>query len=956
MKHLFLYLLLTIPTNIFSAIVYQFEDGDLSYISSENSTFEITDKRSIDGENSLKWDFEPSGELTITGFEIPPVNWYNFFSINVYNEVPMDKEQLVFSLGGVRSFYMNLNFKGWRTIWINHANDMKGSSSSVDSLTIKAPKTSGTLYIDQIVPEFRPGNRLTYTGDIHVPYANIPINKTLSEFNWNAKLRYYDRLDFSVPSKPYSQEIVDSVDLIAKRYEDLLFSPTITAVNNQTLAKFKTQLDYFKTRRISMARTYTSLNLVTDPEILKYEKATPFRDVGIFLHKISIAHKVTSDQTIKDTLLSYYLEMMEYLYDQGWDVGSGMGSNSHMGYAIREFAESVFFMRDALKASGEMDRIQKMLAWYINLGGVINTKPSEIVGVNMDLLNTLSSGMLTTILSIDNPHTKASMLYKYTDYFNKSFESSVGLTGGFKPDGSGYHHRMHYPGYGNPALVGFGTVLYSLTKTTFALSQNAHELMRKHLLMSRIAANKNHIMLLTSGRHPNGSTKLFDGSFKYFALAGTPDQSQSFDLEVANAYLRLFPTEDPATVALFKSLGASAEAHPNGTWTMNRASLQLHRQKDWLVGARGFSRYLVGTEIYLNDNRYGRYFGYGQFQYMKTDMTNSGFVMEGFNWNHFPATTAIHLPFEELNALAKGTEMLVQAESFSGGNTLDNTGLFAMKLKENKKYDGSHIARKSIFFLDNRLVFLGSGVNNTNQRETHTTVFQNYLGNKKSKAPVTNNNLIVLNDSVNNTYYVPVTDNTNLVYRAGMQNSFHEKTMKPTANNFETAYINHGAGPVDQSYRYYMLVQGTDQEKASFVQDPQFEIRQQDNVAHVVYDNKNKTSHYALFETKNIDDPYVYGSSHPSTIIIKEADTGLKISYVNPDLAFYAGFPEEDVKIYSVKWGNHDVPFIRNYLDLKGAWYSDDSHVKVSRRGNRTSIEITTKGGEPVQFNLRSTK
>ena len=45
-------------------------------------------------------------------------------------------------------------------------------------------------------------------------------------------------------------------------------------------------------------------------------------------------------------------------------------------------------------------------------------------------------------------------------------------------------------------------------------------------------------------------------------------------------------------------------------------------------------------------------------------------------------------------------EMLLSDETYSGGNNLNNNGMFAMKLHENPKYNGSHRARKSVFFFD----------------------------------------------------------------------------------------------------------------------------------------------------------------------------------------------------------------------------------------------------------------
>ncbi len=206
---------------------------------------------------------------------------------------------------------------------------------------------------------------------------------------------------------------------------------------------------------------------------------------------------------------------------------------------------------------------------------------------------------------------------------------------------------------------------------------------------------------------------------------------------------------------------------------------------DW----RHFSRYLVGNETYIKNNIFGRYMSYGTFQILEKSLKDSGFVQEGWDWRHYPGTTAIALPLEKMKVsisqvdIYSGVEeMLLSDETYSGGNSLNNNGMFAMKLHENPKYNGSHRARKSVFFFDNRAVLLGSNIeNNDKENETHTTLFQNYLKDKEIKEEKKNlngNNFIL--DSQNNLYKVV---NGEVVYKKHLQKSYDQKVGTPTENN-----------------------------------------------------------------------------------------------------------------------------------------------------------------------------
>jgi chondroitin-sulfate-ABC endolyase/exolyase len=113
--------------------------------------------------------------------------------------------------------------------------------------------------------------------------------------------------------------------------------------------------------------------------------------------------------------------------------------------------------------------------------------------------------------------------------------------------------------------------------------------------------------------------------------------------------------------------------------------------------------------------------------------TTSGWQEAGFDWNRFPGTTTIHLPFDQLRAKVMNVdtfsgmeEMLYSDEAFAGGlSQAKLNGNFGMKLHEHDKYNGSHRARKSYHFFNGTIVCLGTDIENTNEEfPTETTVFQ----------------------------------------------------------------------------------------------------------------------------------------------------------------------------------------------------------------------------------------
>ena len=378
--------------------------------------------------------------------------------------------------------------------------------------------------------------------------------------------------------------------------------------------------------------------------------------------------------------------------------------------------------------------------------GILYTPDSEIKGVNADVLNTMLPGMLIAILLNEDDKVTASQLYQLNHYLTKSIDYAPGLLGGFKEDGSMFHHMQNYPAYAKGAFEGLTPIMYYLGNTAFALDDYSFNIVKKAVLMTRVYSNTHTWLISISGRHPDDRFQISDEVFRYLALG----KKVGNDSELANAYLRLAPQGRFAEE--LSSLGFKTETTPQGAWTMNMSSLQLHRRDNWLIGVKGYSRYLVGNETYIKNNLFGRYMSYGNFQILENSLIESGYVQQGWDWAHFPGTTAIALPIDKLKSpisqvdIYSGVEeMLLSDETFSGGNSLNNNGMFAMKLHEHSKYNDTHRARKSVFLFDNRVILLGSDIENKSDYETHTTLFQNYLSDKNSISKVEkikNNNFL----------------------------------------------------------------------------------------------------------------------------------------------------------------------------------------------------------------------
>lgn len=987
--------------------LFLFENGVPKTFTTDGGSLEVKKLHAKDGKNSLKWNYTKGSKLTVKEkIEFKPFIANNLdqsidtFVVWVYNEKPVD-DTVTFQFGRGEHvdswFKMNLNFTGWRTAWVSFERDMEGTPHPhMNRMTIVAPEAeSGSLYFDSMMLS-TPLDPRHHTPDRQVPFVNPGIMEAANS-HWNGLL-HFSKLTPPEPQSEVTEEKLAGIRDIEAKFTELVFKKQ--KITDVLLTDIRTRFASYGITREGDSIRGGSL-FMPHFDQAPAEIKNPFKDLSNhvdlrnftdFMQLVADTYLSTDNLALKEELKSMYIDLADHLADQGWDDGSSQGAMHHLGYNIRGFYTSAFLMKDVLKEADLLERTQKTLFWLSGAGKIYT--PKDQVEGNIDILNTTLNGMLASILVQEDTKEKIRDMESFSSWLSQGLRPAKGLDPAFKKDGSAYHHDNHYPAYAKDAFNGVTPIMYVLSGTSFRVAEDAHETLKKALLAMRLYSNKTQWLISVAGRHPDGKGALVLPPYRYMALAGSPDGKETIDGEVAAAYLRLVDKED-ATVRQFKALGIEAEAAPNGFWSMNYANLGLHRRDNWLVGVKGYSRYLWGNETYQDANLYGRYISYGQMQIMGYgNHQDSGYVQEGWDWNRWPGTTTIHLPFEKLRSDVRNVdrfsgieEMLLSDETYSGSLSLQGqNGMFAMKLHEHPKYDGTHRARKSYFFFDNRIIALGSDIENENSEySTETTLFQNYMKIEEEPVWMSAKGAITefpykdqdvlkedawIIDNKANGYYLP--SGQTIAMSRSLQMSKHQKDGSDTSGNFATAWIDHGKAPKEGKYQYAVLVK-TDNEKmkafADSMADPNqapYVVLQQDRLGHIVHDRATGITGYALFEANDsINQGLVRAVDTPSMVMTRMEGEKLVLSAVDPDLRLYEGIEEDqydengvqkEVSIYSRTW-RHSESIMRPFkLTIEGEWKTDstDERIRIlSSENGRTVLEFNSKDADPMEIVLQ---
>lgn len=986
---------------------------DSSWVASDPSSLSISNYHYKHGSSSLKWNFKTGDFISVNNLNISLKKSSNLeptFVCWIYNEHPIREGKLKFefSKDGQRAcwFEMGMNYKGWRAVWVNYRRDMKGKPvDGMNRVKIIAPTGANeNIYFDHMVFAESIDPTLP-TGDYQVPYVNIRSNH-----HWHKLLRSA-LIKPNIPLHDATEQEVADLETIEKRFFNMVYSPTL--VTPSSLARLRKDYDFYDIR-LNPDKSLIGRPIIfshfadmyskhlKSPKYYFRSNKMDMKSYSSLMYRIACAYvsaeRLDNSASVRKELSTMFLNLRTHLMDQGWCEGSAMGTLYDLGYNIRNLYYSYFLMKDVLHRTRTIGQAQRDIAWFSGLGEVL-TSPSH-KGMSIEDFNTTIMGRLSSVLLISDPRVKVQYLNCFVRYLNNGLDLAPGLSDSFKPDGSVFHNGNNYPAFANAGFVNACKMVYILSQSGFAVSPMGHENLRRSLLMARLYCNKYVWPLSLSGKFPKGTGQLLTEYYKYMALAGTPDGSEAIDKEMAGAFLRLVDDADSDPQAQYiVEKGAVAEPFPSGNWAMNYSALSIHRRNGWSVTAHGHSRYLWASEHYADANNYGRFLTYGALEILSSKKGNtpsnstSGFRQWGWDWARIPGTTTIHLPIDSLQVKIKkeeskkgNGEMLLSDEAFCGGLSFSKEyGVWAMKLHANAKYNASFKARKSVFFFDDKIVCLGSNIENEdNLYPTETTLFQTYL--KSKEQPIELNNKKVdkfpyvwssetdvkrdtyIKNNVGNFFYIPYKYEVEIERKH--QISRDQGSKYRTENDFASAVINHGNAPEDASYEYVLMVQPTDSQIKHFIKAMRYDdshpyvVQQMDREAHIVEDHVSNVKGYVFFErNRNVDDDLVSIVDMPCLMMSKKEKKSLSLSVCDPDIHIYNGpadvmFDENgkyiERPVLSRDWFRNEGKESIIKITLNGEWDLDSGEdCEVNKLGNnKTQLIFRCRHGMSNEVRL----
>lgn len=1043
-------------------MVYSFEEGIPEGITVVRSTVRADREHRKDGVQSLCWEMEDNAELILKG----PVEYRHFreggpnqdrccFVVWLYREEAGDEAlRFDFCKEGRECCHFDFgqDFRGWRTCWVPFR-DMEGEpEEGMDEIRLSRTGGGGErVWLDQMITSV-PIDPRHPVPDLQVPFVNPSVDSAVNA-HWTSLLRFF-RLEQAQRERICAarsagerfrqtedaqnvERLLKEINLIGERLEQYFlglyrFDPG--KAHQESVPEKEADSLWEQYARLNLKKGRDGLYSGVSIDAVHHRAAYPREEAerlktltgavgiqecgGLMLRTAYLWHE--GDSKLKEAAAGHFTELLQHLWEQGWAAGSSLGTTHHMGYLMRELYVSIFLMREPLRDAGLLADAAEMTGWFSGRGRIFRG-PEELRGESTDTLNTLLWGILCSILMTEEESFKIHSLNAFRDWLSAVLKPAPGLEGPYKADGSAFHHAAHYPAYAVGGFQGAAPVVYALSGTRFALGREAHRTMRSALLCMRLYCNRYNWPVSMSSRHPRGVGEMSGITdlrpFYCMALAGAPgaeaeeDGAVPVDTEMAGALLRLAEYKVFPPAEELRRRGYRAERAPEGHFVMNYACAGIHRREEWMACVRGHSRYLWGNETYEKNNLYGRYITYGNLQILGsgTPVNNgdSGFWQEGWDWNHFPGTTSVVLPWEELrqrvrvvDALAGFEEMLLSDETFAGGVSFEGRqGCFGMKLHGHAKYDGSLRARKSWFFFEDRIVCLGSDVEDRRkQYETVTTLYQHWLGNEisgesraekmvrepEAAVPGKENGLemteysgdtsLRLRDPSGNEYTVPA--GQRVIVTRGIQESRAQDTGAPTFARYEKAWISHGNAPCREDYEYMIrILPGSvteDMESPGAARhDPAgeniYRILRKDRSLHAVYDEETGIYAYVFFEACSAPERgggTVKKTDTPCLIMEKAEGEELHISFCDPDLRLYEGQEpdqldeagnQKEVSLYSRVWLKNESIGKWSTVSLQGCWKltGETSDVRTQIKGGETELYFWGKDGAVREVTLR---
>ena len=978
MKKILLFTIALLATIVASAAIdaqYDFEKGVPGFMTIKgDAILEHSGDKFKDGAKSIKLSWNGPAEVVFKNhYDISKSMKVNGTGLMmwVYNVTPMADPVKVtiqdWKNSEICHFYFNANFTGWRAIWIKyvdmltedgHYGDKRLRDRNVDAsyMTIKIPESAsaGTMYFDRMTFS------TTKLSDQIVPDMQIPEN------NWSLAKNMWQwcRLwEWEQYPEPDFKEITQREEDMLKKVEERLDkwaergNSSANYVKSTLMPRVDNYFTKFHIRRLEDG-TITGAPLLYDDECNATRGEMKLKHLQEIVYWSALDYIYTGNESNVPRVI----DAMDHAIDQGFAYGSGMGTNHHYAYHIRDIYKGVWILRKPLAEAGKLDEYVKVLSYWSGLQETRRPCDQARDGV-LDAWNTLNNPKVISAMLLPSDEQKYAYMKALGSWVSGSLAYSDGTSGGIKIDGTSFHHGGHYPQYSTGAFGAIGDFCWFSEGTDFVISESARKVFKHALLAMDDYTNHIDWGIGMCGRHPfNGRiTKPDILAFGRLAKLGDlTGNGHNVDHDLAGAYLAL-GGDDRDLVSDFKSDGVKPKTPEAGFRVYNYGGFGIHRRDDWMLTLKAFNSDGWGSEIYSANNRYGRYQSYASVQFISADgALKSGYTWEGWDWNRYPGVTSIHLPFELLDSPIRGTLMERNDARFPGVSSLEGMNgclAFTHVEKDRKNFCAGATVTASVFCFDNRIIHIGTGITNTSSYPTQTTLYQLRLEDSFDAVKVAKESTddfpyiyqhqkagqVSLTDTKGNAYIVK--NGAGLVVEKKIQSTPTDNRKDIGEGMFITAYIDHGASPSEASYEYMMLVQPNSKEVSKYAKALPYSVLQADNSAHVVTDQITGITAYISYKGYVSESTLV--SEMPAEVIVMErskTEGDVVMSVCTPDLGL-------EVKGYSTDQPSQPLTKL---IKLNGEWTlkTDVANVSISQDGGDTNISAVCIHGQPVEFEL----
>jgi chondroitin-sulfate-ABC endolyase/exolyase len=874
-----------------------------------------------------------------------------------------------------------MDFTGWRLLGASYAQFGLPADQAVDAIRLHAPKgiREGMLHLD----DFCPLLDFAAPRTPQMPWADQPVGFK----DPRAVAIDPDDPALNLPWMPARPANVTAEEKAEIGQLTAAFLPKHTGPGRGLAAG---QLDALK-QTVASYEIRRSKGIVTGRPIdggtaLKPAGHIPYGDYLKTCEAVKNAYHQAKEAEEAGELKKLFIDLTAHLLDQGWAQGIRLGAwDNYPGNAIACF----YAMKDELNEAGLARPVAQALMDHFGShgpGDFAKEKPHS----SMDGLGFWHRELFACALMFPTPEEQVQHLRIASRFLSRAIINPDTIA----PDGCTYHHGGFHYAYASYNLPRLLQVLRAVHPTSFRIDRAAHERLRTYVRALAPTFSKGQQAYNLGMR---AGTSMASGGVatvaRELALMGSPDGKETPDREMAAICLWVMADERGGTHPDFAKepcrtwlADGIQPAIPHDHVTLNGAPVAVHRREDWLASIAGISPFWRGIEIYgwTQQNNYGRFARHGSLVITANgsppNLADSGWAVDGWNWCHFPGTTALKVAASR--EIFDGYAMYGNGSPFAGGTSLGGDGIWGMDFTGH----GTRF-RKSYFCFDRRIVTLTSRITaekKDNASPVVTTLFQNSISPEsefvtldgeplkdfpqerritfeKDRWLIDNKGTGYLIPSGNDPLHLQVKEqewlyftDKNLIdpkqspfsngvtyqnFRGHIKDlATIEKFYRPTRGNHALAWFDHGPQPSPAACAYTVVVKTRPEEMARLAVTPTHRTLRFDERAHIVHDLASDSTGYVLFEAAtDLPEGPLRSCDHPVFLMIRRAGGELRCSLASTMTKNADPFPEVPIR-----------------LVIQGRWQITDDRVRLEAAGEDTAITMIPRDNTPFHWSMRA--